>query len=449
MLHTKQKAFTLVELIVVVTILAILATIGFVSYSSYLTWVRDTNRIAQMTSLSDWLNLYSTTNDLPIPEDNVEVSVNWWLIAYQGYAGANILETINFTKWGLDPKDNTFFSYYLTRDRRFFQLMWFLEESADLTTQSSLPLKKGLPEWGGIISKTHAVNLQDRIPTVSGRKLWILTDITNIPVQDAWVDVDITDTSTDEYIAHFSWDEVFEWTWAELAAKIQLNVNYVPSFTPERLPWLFMWFDAADTTTIEKDASNIISKWNDKSWKNNHFDVIEWDPSYWDFKINGQKTVYFDGNDSMHTTESFSAPYTIMYVAQMEGTQNSRVLGGNYNSLVWFHNNTKNDIFLSWWALDSTELATINTEMFSVSRDSSKNTNFYNNWKSLILSSETIWNTDFWKLWIWWTWPSWWWNIGIDKSKVQIAEVLIFDEVISENNRLKVEAYLNSKWWSF
>jgi hypothetical protein len=51
-----------------------------------------------MTSLSDGLNLYSTRNDLPIPEDNVEVSVNGNLIAYQGYAGANILETINFEK---------------------------------------------------------------------------------------------------------------------------------------------------------------------------------------------------------------------------------------------------------------------------------------------------------------------------------------------------------------
>jgi prepilin-type N-terminal cleavage/methylation domain-containing protein len=54
-MHYKKqnKAFTLVELIVVVTILAILATIGFVSYSSYLTGVRDTNRLAQLVSIHD------------------------------------------------------------------------------------------------------------------------------------------------------------------------------------------------------------------------------------------------------------------------------------------------------------------------------------------------------------------------------------------------------------
>jgi len=86
MRYIKQKAFTLVELIVVVTILAILATIGFVSYSSYLTGVRDTNRLAQMVSISDGLELYRTRKDLPLPDASVEVSVNGNLIAYQGTA---------------------------------------------------------------------------------------------------------------------------------------------------------------------------------------------------------------------------------------------------------------------------------------------------------------------------------------------------------------------------
>jgi len=170
MIHSKQKAFTLVELIVVVTILAILATIWFVSYSSYLTWVRDTNRIAQLTSLSDWLNLYSTTNDLPIPEDDVEVSVNWDLIAYQWYAGANILETINFEKGWVDPRDNSYFSYYLTRDRKYFQLMAFLEEWLDTTAWLNVVPSPGRGGLGRGI--TNAVNFEDRIPTVTGKKLY-------------------------------------------------------------------------------------------------------------------------------------------------------------------------------------------------------------------------------------------------------------------------------------
>lgn len=103
--HWFSIAFTLVELIVVVTILAVLATIGFVSYSSYLTWVRDTNRISQLVSISDGLELYSTRNNLPLPDDYIEIKINGNLIAYQGKVWANVLETIDFSKWWVDPKD--------------------------------------------------------------------------------------------------------------------------------------------------------------------------------------------------------------------------------------------------------------------------------------------------------------------------------------------------------
>jgi prepilin-type N-terminal cleavage/methylation domain-containing protein len=111
-------AFTLVELIVVVTILAILATIGFVSYSSYLTWVRDTNRLAQLVSIHDWLELYRTRNDLPLPDESIDVIIWVETIAYQWYAGSNTLETIDFTKGWLDPRDKSYFSYYLTAERK-------------------------------------------------------------------------------------------------------------------------------------------------------------------------------------------------------------------------------------------------------------------------------------------------------------------------------------------
>jgi prepilin-type N-terminal cleavage/methylation domain-containing protein len=92
------QAFTLVELIVVVSILAILATIGFVSYSGYLVGVRDTSRIAQLSAISDGLEMYRTRKDLPNPENSVEVKINGVTIAYQGYMGKANLETIEYSK---------------------------------------------------------------------------------------------------------------------------------------------------------------------------------------------------------------------------------------------------------------------------------------------------------------------------------------------------------------
>ena len=78
-----NKAFTLVELIVVVIIIAILSTIGFVSYSGYITSVRDTNRITQLSSIYNGLELYKVKRYLPIPEDKIDIEANGNIIAYQ------------------------------------------------------------------------------------------------------------------------------------------------------------------------------------------------------------------------------------------------------------------------------------------------------------------------------------------------------------------------------
>ncbi len=462
------SGFTLVELIVVVTILAILATIWFVSYSSYLIGVRDTNRIAQMTKISDALNLYSTRNALPIPEENVEVQINGSTVWYQWYAGNSVLESIEFEKGGKDPKDNSYFSYYLTKDRKYFQLLGFLEEWSDLTSYTpslfltqknndSSPSMRGMPERQGelsLVNRVYANTYLERIPTVLGKKLWILTDTDNTPIQEIGAVVsdgflDLSATSTD-YILHVSSDESIIASGSELAAKSQLLVNYVPRFSPKSIPWLFMWFDAADVTSIQKNSSNIISQWDDKSGNNNHFDSIEGDPSYGDYSISGQKTVYFDGNDSMKTSTTFDAPFTIIYVWKMEWSQNGRALTGDYNSIIWFYANNKNDLFLNGaWIQNSSDPSWTNTEMFSVTRDSVRATNFYNNWEKLSLSSETAWWLTFGHLRIWWGWPNGWWLVAQQKSKVELAEILIFDTVISDDERQKIESYLNAKWWPF
>ena len=437
----KQKAFTLVELIVVVTILAILATIWFVSYSSYLTWVRDTNRLAQLVSIHDWLVLYSTSKELPIPDDSVDVKIGTTeVIGYQWYAGSNTLETIDFTKWGQDPRDGSYFTYYLTNDRKFFQLMAFLEEDPGTVAQ---------------LKSAQAVDFSSRIITTYGKELWVLTDLSNTPVQElsdisaAW-EVDIS--SSTDYRVHFDDETMFELNGTELAAKVTLHTEHVSGFEPSDVNGLYMWFDANDSTTIEKTTGNVITQWNDKCNNNNHMNVIEWDPTYGDLSINGSKTVYFDGTDSMHTTASFDAPYTIMYVAQMEGSQNGRVLWGDWNKLIGFHGGNTQAAFLEWWIRNSQKSVIDNlfVQQFSFSRDTSLMTQFYNNGEVVSLNWPTNWVVDFWKLRIWWSWI-WvtWWLVAREKSKVYFAEAIVFDRVISDNERKKIEAYLNKKWWPF
>ena len=196
----KQKAFTLVELIVVITILAILSTIGFVSYSSYLAWTRDANRISQLKAISEWLKLYSTNHSLPTP-DATSTSIMDWLtqIATQWYAWKNVLETITYSTEWVDPKDKTYFSYYLTKDKKYFQLMAFLEEEDNLQNQAL---------W---------VDYSKRYPTVFWDKLWILTTIDNLPIQESTWSIDISDVWITELKSFLRDWEYVSWSWAILS----------------------------------------------------------------------------------------------------------------------------------------------------------------------------------------------------------------------------------------
>jgi len=237
----KQKqAFTLVELIVVVTILAVLSTIGFVSYSSYLTWVRDTNRISNMKAISDWLELFRTKNTLPLPDDYIEVKANWETIAYQWYAWANIIETIEFSSQWTDPKDWTYYSYYLTKDRKHYQLMWFLEDETDLQIS-----------W--IFNQTNAIDYSIKNPTVYWKKLWILTDEFNTPIQEvaelksAWkIELDTTNSGT-LYIAHIKDWKKYAFSGAIIYNKLHTLSQPWIYWPPKNCPEWFIssWWDRA------------------------------------------------------------------------------------------------------------------------------------------------------------------------------------------------------------
>lgn len=200
-MHTNKKAFTLVELIVIVSILAILSTVAFVSYSNYLSWARDSNRLTQLVSIHDWLEVYSVKRELPLPGSNIRIqsdatgSVVLW---YQWYVWADILEWISFNKGWLDPKDNTYFTYYLTKDKKAFQVLGYLEEQVQNT------------EIALVEKSNAAVDYTERYPVVFWKKLWILTeDVTWAPIQEvsniitAWY-LNISDVWTVSYTAHLS-----------------------------------------------------------------------------------------------------------------------------------------------------------------------------------------------------------------------------------------------------
>ncbi|NDK08371.1 hypothetical protein EOM39_03950 [Candidatus Gracilibacteria bacterium] len=102
--------------------------------------------------MHEGLDVYSTQNELPTPENSVEVRASGSVIGYQGYAGKNVLGMIGYSKGGKDPKDEQYYSYYLTEDKKNFQLMAFLEDEG--SKQNTF----------NIINQANAVDYKKRFP---------------------------------------------------------------------------------------------------------------------------------------------------------------------------------------------------------------------------------------------------------------------------------------------
>lgn len=358
MLKNNLKAFTLVELIVVITVLAVLSTIWFVSYSSYLVWVRDTNRIANIKSMSDWLELYKTKGNLPTPEDNVEVRVNGTQIAWQWYVWADTLESIEFSNWWKDPKDDTYYSYYLTTDKKYFQLMAFLESSENLQTYSP------------ILNRAAAVvDYSDRYPTVYWKKMWIITDSSNTPLQEvasvvsAWyLDIDgDTSDSWGTYNLHFSDSYELSWTWSEL-------FSISPDASCNRIKEI-RWRSTDGIYSINPIWTWSINVYCDMTtdwgwWTMvarsvaSSADDFGWNESLWSASIDTAAYSMWNDSDNINFTEVMAATYTSWKVIDTAYTLTvdsddlvdnwwSSVDATSTNQVAWTTSPTSD--FNKWW----------------------------------------------------------------------------------------------------
>jgi prepilin-type N-terminal cleavage/methylation domain-containing protein len=260
------KAFTLVELIVVITIVWILSTIGFVSYSWYLTGARDSNRTSQMVKLSDSLQVYSATKTLPLPDNYVEIEASWSLIAYQWEVWVDVLETIDYTNWGTDPKDGEYYTYYLTKDRKSMQLMAMMEEQSLSTNFNNNNLN---------VKNTYAADYEDRFAKVYGRKLWTLTqETTNTPIQQlsAFSSTPFEITTETGYTAHISDSEKIVWTVAwDLQASIKNgSCNRIKQTWWAKWNWFYtinpVWTDIKVYCDMETSWWGWTMVWRSAAW---------------------------------------------------------------------------------------------------------------------------------------------------------------------------------------
>lgn len=189
-----KSAFSLVELVVVATILVILGGIWTVGFTSYLEWVRDANRITQLWAIYDGLVELSMKGSVPRPDDYLEITTNSGVIAYQWYAGKNILQAIELSGVGKDPKTAEYYTLYMTKNKKYFQLLAHLENKDSFMAKSPS-------------IQVFAWEHSDKTPYIYGNSLWILlgtgTDLYT-PIQKLLSGSLNVETTTDSYIAYLS-----------------------------------------------------------------------------------------------------------------------------------------------------------------------------------------------------------------------------------------------------
>jgi len=125
----KNKAFTLVELIVVITILAVLATVAFVSFQWYAASSRDSVRLADITSMEKLIALHKVKEwKYPNPNEAIWITYSWSLAWTQWVFWTNsYTNNTSLSEVPVDPITGLPYAYSITNTKQQYQLATVLE----------------------------------------------------------------------------------------------------------------------------------------------------------------------------------------------------------------------------------------------------------------------------------------------------------------------------------
>jgi len=235
--------FTLVELLVVVVILSILSTVGFVAYVDYLRWARDSSRIQQVTGIFDAIQLFSTRSKVPLPRNVTQIRYGSNLIGYQWDIDISVLERVEYSEWGKDPKTLEAYSYMISSDRKSAQILTYFEDVSSLKSQkiiTALMPHKGYAIFEEDINYGDLFNTDYTIlhPFVYGFELGILLEnISQAPInKNPFLENTTLDlfTSTGSYDSYLSNEEIISGSWDDF-------IGIIPRTDCAKLQDLLWW----------------------------------------------------------------------------------------------------------------------------------------------------------------------------------------------------------------
>lgn len=220
------------------------------------------------------------------------------------------------------------------------------------------------------------------------------------------------------------------------------RTSATPGFSPKDLSGLALWLDANAPGSITLATG--VSQWNDLSGNARNFtqSTGSQQPSYVQNVLNGKPVVQFAAASSqtMSNSTNFSTPNTVIYVSRQTGGTNGRVLSGLAdNWLMGYHNTRRQQAYFNGWVLGNGTgpTSTTNWYIYSSTQTGSLST-FWENGTQLASNANGV------------AGPN---GLSLNGhasvsefSDAQIAEVIVYNRVITDNERQRVEAYLASKW---
>jgi len=221
-------------------------------------------------------------------------------------------------------------------------------------------------------------------------------------------------------------------------------------FSPGAVTGNTLWLDGADVDgdgvvegAAETTSVNGIFTWVDKGSgaANAVQSVATAQPSYVTNAINGNGVVRFDGNDTLTALSNIPTSYTVFSVQKMEGSLNGRTISTTGATGDWFlgsHGGGTSRFYSNGWISSTSVPLNTNVEVYSAQSSTATGATAWLNGtqfaatvtptiapRNLMFGAYSN-NTEF--------------------SRFDLGEVIVYNRILTTDERQTVEAYLQAKW---
>ena len=190
---------------------------------------------------------------------------------------------------------------------------------------------------------------------------------------------------------------------------------------------------------------DLVTTWPDLSGQGNHADNTSGDPKWVASGLNRRPVVNFDGDDLIWTTKNFEtdlANYTIISVARYTGGDSERVISArNRNYILGFHGGVVRRFFSDGWASNQgggdtlwhIHVGTVNNQdQANFWMDATQYANNHNGLNNTTYMPDQI--------------QLGGWRTNAEMSKCEVAELIVYNRVVTEEERNTLTSILNAKY---